>query len=79
MLPVGCVVSGVGVIGGALCCLGLVDRTFWRCWAMCPVIVLSKSGQYHAALEYVKPLSKVKLPALIASSQVCLTGKLRHV
>ena len=32
-------------------CLGLVDRTFWRCWARWPMIISSASGQYLEALE----------------------------
>ena len=56
---------GLGDNGGAACCLGLVDRTFCRCWAMCPLIVASESGQYSAALEYVNPSSKSKLPAFL--------------
>ena len=66
--------------GAGVGCFGLVDLTFWRCWARWPMIIASESGQYLVALEYVRP-SKAKvsqLPALMASSQVCLTGNPRQ-
>ena len=58
--------------------LGLVDLTFWRCWARCPKIVLLALGQYLATLEYVSPSKVSQFPALMASNHVCLTGKPRQ-
>ncbi len=49
--------------GAGVGCLGFVDLTFWRCWARWPIIVSSESGQYLAALEYVRPLKVSQLPA----------------
>ena len=57
--------------------LGLVDLTFWRCWARCPKIVLLVLGQYLAVLEYVSPSKVSQLLALIVSNHVCFTGKPR--
>ncbi len=72
--------AAVGSAGSdeGLGCLGLVDLTFWRCWARCPKIVLLASGQYLATLEYVSPLKVSHFPALMASNHVCLTGMPRH-
>ena len=64
--------------GDGVGCLGFLDLTFWHCWARWPIIVSSESGQYLAALEYVRPLKVSQLPTLIASSHVCLTGKPRQ-
>ncbi len=58
--------------------LGLVDLTFWCCWARCPKIVLLALGQHLAMLEYVRPSKVSQLPALMASNHICLTGKPRH-
>ncbi len=76
----GCKTSGRGgkTNGAGVGCFGLVDLTFWRCWARWPMIVSSESGQYLAALEYVRPSKVSQLPALMASSQVCLTGNPRQ-
>ena len=43
--------SGAMGEGGGTLDLGLVDLTFWRCCARCPMMVSSASGQYLAALE----------------------------
>ena len=58
--------------------LGLVEWMPWHVWVMCPWRVSSEVGQYLAALEYVRPSKVSQLPALIASSHVCLTGKPRQ-
>jgi hypothetical protein len=70
----------VGSAGGdkGVGSLGLVNITFWRCWARCPKIVLLASGQYYATLEYVRPLKVSQFPALLVSNHVCLTGKPRQ-
>jgi hypothetical protein len=56
-LGLGAVVCSAGGAQG-VGSLGLVDLTFWSCWARCPKIVLSASGKYLAMLENVRP-SKV--------------------
>jgi hypothetical protein len=58
--------------------LGLVNLTFWCCWARCPKIVLLASGQYLAKLENVRPSKVSQFPALMASNHICLTGKPRQ-
>ncbi len=70
----------VGSAGGdeGLGSLGLVDLIFWRCWARCPKIVSSASGQYIAMLKYVRPLKVSQFLALMASNHVCLTRKPRQ-
>jgi hypothetical protein len=51
--------------------LGLINLTFWPCWARCPKIVSLALGQYLAMLEYVR-LSKVsQFLALMASNHIC--------
>jgi hypothetical protein len=70
--------GGIPARGAKEVGLGFVDRTFWRCWARWPMIVSLASGQYLAAFEYVRPSKVLQLPSLIASSQVCLTGKPRQ-
>jgi hypothetical protein len=58
--------------------LGLVDPTFWHCWARYPKIVLLVLGKYLATLENVRPLEVLQFPALMASNHGCLTGKPRQ-
>ena len=55
--------------------VGLVDRTCCLVWTMCPFMVSLLVGQYFEAFWYVSPGHDVKLPSLIALSQVSLTGK----
>ncbi len=70
----------VGRAGGAkgVGSLGLVNPTFWHCWARCPKIVLLAPGQYLAMLENVRPSKVLQFPALMESNHVCLTKKPRQ-
>ena len=69
--------SSGGIISGGLLSftVGLVDRTCFLVWNICPFMVSLLVGQYFEAFWYVSPGHDVKLPAFIALSQVSLTGK----
>ena len=53
---------------------GLVDRTFFRVWFICPFGVSVVSGQYLATLRLLSIGQPVKLPALMALIHDDLTG-----
>ena len=74
-LPSGSSSGGIGSGGLPIFFVGLVDRTCFLVWTMCTFMVSLLVGQYFEAFWYVSPGHDVKLPALIALSQVSLTGK----
>ena len=68
MLPL---VGGVERVGGPV----LVERMPCLAWVRWPLEVFLQLGQYLEALAYVRSGQVEKLPALMAASQVDLTGK----
>ena len=55
-------------------CPRLVERTPCIPWTRCPSIVSLAEGQYFLAFIIVKPGHEAYFPALMASSQLDLTG-----
>ena len=73
-LPSGSSSGGIGSGGLPSFFVGIVDRTCCLVWTMCPFMVSLLVRQYFEAFWYVSPGHDVKFPALIALSQVYLTG-----
>ena len=66
--------GGIGFVVLPSFLVGLVGRTCCLVWTICPFMVSLLVGQYFAAFCYMSPGHESKLPALIALSQVSLTG-----
>ena len=66
--------GGIGSVGLPIFLVGIVDWTCCLVWNMCPFMVSLLVGQYFAVFWYVSPGHELKLPDLIALSQVSLTG-----
>ena len=66
--------GGIGSVSLLCFLVGLVDRTCFLVWTICPFIFSFQVGQYLVAFWYVNPGHKSKFPSLIYFSLVSWTG-----